>query len=99
GVRPAGQHARVRAGERGGTPDRRDGVAEIVLAVAEAALAVLPRLAPVNRGERNEPRGFIVADGAVPHCGVECAPFLERVTIRGIVINTRSPKRLALPWV
>ena len=43
------------AGERGGDPNRRDRVTEIVLAVAERAFAVLPRLAPMDRGQRDEP--------------------------------------------
>ncbi len=34
--------------------DRGDRVSEVVLAVAERALAVLPRLAPVNRRQRHE---------------------------------------------
>src|SRR5262245_48549066 len=45
---PVGQQRRLEAGERGGNTHRRDGVTEVVLAVAERALPILPRLAPVD---------------------------------------------------
>ena len=45
------QHPRRPAERRRGDAHRADGMARVVLAVAEGALAVLPRLAPVDRRE------------------------------------------------
>src|SRR5204862_7939887 len=53
-VGPVRQDSRAEAGERGGDPNRRDRVTEIMLTVAEGAFAVLPRLAPMDGGQRDE---------------------------------------------
>src|SRR5213596_1887675 len=63
---------------------------EVVLAVPKRALAVLPRFAPVNRRERNEPlRGFQSND-PLPFIRIERAPLLERMSIGGVVVHARS---------
>ena len=48
GVRPAREQRRMPPKERRRKPERPDGVSDIVLAVTVGALAVLPRLAPVD---------------------------------------------------
>jgi hypothetical protein len=70
---------------------------EIVLAVPKCALAVLPRFAPVNRREHDEPvRRFRSGDPA-PFVRVERAPLLERMSIGGIMVHTRG-RRNSRRW-
>ena len=64
-------------------------VSHVVLAVAERALAVLPRFAPMNGGQRDEQHVRPSATGAIPRTRVEHAAHLERMTIRGVVIHRR----------
>jgi hypothetical protein len=79
-VAPVRQDARAEAGERGGDPDRRNGVTQVVLAVSKRAFAVLPRLAPVDRRQRDEKQPFRPFQ-------VERAALLERVAVGGVVID------------
>src|SRR5436189_4860007 len=60
---------------------------EIVLAVPKRALAVLPRLAPVNRREHDEPGRRFRSHDALPDIRAERTPLLERVPIGGIVVD------------
>ena len=55
-IRPARQQRQPPSEERRGKPQRADRVAEVVLAVPKGALAVLPRLPPVDRGQPDEKR-------------------------------------------
>src|SRR5262249_1686241 len=89
GMRPVGQQPQVQPVQRCRDSQRRNRVTEIVLAVAERALAVLPGLAPVNRGERDEPRRR-VADGVRPDGRVERAAVLQRMTIGRVVPDTAA---------
>ena len=70
--------------------DGRDRVTEIVLAVAERALAVLPRLAPVDRRQRDQSRRSAPQRRAA-RLGIERAALLQRVPIRRVVID--APRR------
>src|ERR1051326_8595865 len=62
---------------------------EIVLAVAECAFAVFPRLAPVNRREHDEPWGPVGTGRAAPPLRIDAAALLECVSIGGVVIDAR----------
>ena len=78
-MRPGGQQPR-RQPERGRDADGGERVAEVVLAVAERALAVLPRLAPVDRRQRR--RADVRSAGRMPSRHARCverAAPLERV--------------------
>src|SRR5256885_9947917 len=61
----------------------------IVLAVPERALAVFPRLTPLDEGERAEPPRAIGVRRAEPRRWIERASQLERVTVCGVVIDRR----------
>ena len=76
----SGTDVRIQTGHRRGDPYRRDGVAEIVLAVAERALAVFPRLAPVNRGQRRRARRSVR-----PVDTANAARCSKRVPVRRVV--------------
>jgi len=79
-LRPLGQHLGVETGNRSGDADSRDRVPEIVLAVPERTLAVLPRLAPVDRRQRDEKR-------IVALLRRERAALLERVPVGRVVVH------------
>src|SRR5262245_38705018 len=70
-------------------------MAGIVLAVAERPLAVLPGLAPPDRGERNEKP---VASGGKggPLSAIEPRSALEPVLARRIVIHVAQPQEIRL---
>ena len=88
-VRPRRLQRGTPPGEPAGHRQRRDGVTEIVLAVAERPLAVFPRFAPMNRRQRDEQDVRSAAERALPRAFVEQAAQFERVTIRGVVIDRR----------
>ena len=87
-VRPVRQHHGAAAGDCRRHRQRGHGVAEVVLAVAERALAVLPRLAPVDRGQHHEP-GVRFGNSAAPLPRIDAAALVERVSIGGVVIHAR----------
>jgi hypothetical protein len=76
------------AEQGGGVGDRGDGVAEVVLAVAEGALAVLPGLAPRDRGEA-EQEGVFREGGGEGGVDVrrEDRAALEGVEQRAVVVE------------
>ena len=79
------------------TTDGRDGMSQVVLAVAERALAVFPRLAPMNGRERNEKcvrrETGSSESGEIPRCGLEDRAPLEGVPIGRVVPDAGvSPK-------
>ena len=84
-LRAARDERRPPPREPGGQPHGRDRVAEIVLTVPEGALAVLPRFAPVNRGQADEARVRRIAERRAPRRGIERRAPLERVPIGGVV--------------
>ena len=88
-LRPGGQQRGAPSGEAGGDGHGRDGVSEVVLAVAERPLAVLPRFAPVNGRERDQHDVVSSADSAPPRVVVERASQFERVTVRRVVVDRR----------
>ena len=65
-------------------------VAQIVLTVAERALAVLPRFAPVNRRQRDDQQIVPPARGLAPRTRVDDAPELQQMTVRRVVIDRRG---------
>ena len=80
------------AQRRGRVPSGGQGVAGVVLAVAEGPLAVLPRLAPGDRGQADEERprgqqpGEPIRRGAIGRA----AP-LQAVVAADVVIDARPP--------
>ena len=70
----------------GGVAQGPQGMAHVVLAVAIRALAVLPGLAPVDRGQAHE-EGVAgeLGDQGAPHLAREPAPDLEPVIGGGVV--------------
>ena len=86
-----------------GDAQRTQRVADIVLAVAERAVAVLPRLAPEDRGQADENRLFRQAVAPVQHNPLaqrapdvrgQPRPHLQAVLGRGVV---RDDRRVAQP--
>jgi hypothetical protein len=77
---PFRQEPGAQSRERGSNAHGRNRVTEIVLAVAERALAVLPRFTPVDRCQRDE-------KDTVGPVQRERAPLLERVAVGGVVID------------
>ena len=68
---------------------RRNGMTEIVLAIPECTLAVLPGLTPVNGRQGHEENvGFSGIDGG-PRLSIEGAPLLQCMAVGGVVINGR----------
>ena len=88
-LRPRGQERRAPPGEAGGDGHGRHGVAEVVLAVAERPLAVLPRFAPVDGRQRDEHDVVSSRDSAPPRVAIEYASLFERMTVRRVVIDGR----------
>jgi len=91
-------------------PSRRethgaDRMSQIVLAVAEGALSVLPRLAPEDRGEPDE-QALIVRRRLHPACNLACrgqkapacedAPLFECVLARRVVTHAAVPDDVGL---
>ncbi len=64
-IRPFGQKPERPAEERRGDAQRGDRVPDVVLAVSEGAFTVLPRLAPLNRCERDE-KTFLTSEECLP---------------------------------
>ena len=93
-VGPVRQDSRAQAGERGRDPDRRDGVTQVVLTVSKRAFAVLPRLAPMDGGQRDE--ACRAASRRTPRRHAERAASLDHVPIRCVVIDRRH---LAESWL
>ena len=56
-VRDRGQQRHRPAQSPGGKRDRSDGMAHVMVAVAEGSFAVLPRLPPIDRRESDEQAG------------------------------------------
>ncbi len=76
---------------RGGDPQRADRVSRVMLAIAECALAVLPRLAPVDRREPDQKglrRESAHQRREQRHAAVR-SPF-EPVLARRVVVQARS---------
>ena len=76
------EHPRLPAERGRRVADGRDGVAAVVLAVAERAHAVLPRFAPVDRGETDDHAMLDPRRRAVP-----ARALLERVVTADVVID------------
>ena len=64
-------------------------MAQVVLAVAECPLAVFPRLAPMDRRQRDQQSVLSSAERLAPHALVEDAAQFDRVTIRRVVVHGR----------
>ncbi len=83
-------HAHAPSERCGRDRDARDRVAAIVLAVAVRALAVLPRLAPMDRREPDEERARRKAIGELaPRSARDLRAHLERVLARSVVREHR----------
>ena len=80
----------------GRVADGGEGVPDIVLAVAEGTFAVLPGLAPVDRGQADQqpPGGPLVPDG-----GRNRSPALERMRIGGVMEHAGLPREVGLGGV
>ena len=88
-LRPGGQHDGAPACDRGREADRGNGMPEIVLAVTERPLTVLPGLAPMNGRERDQQDVDRPSELRHPRLRTERASLLERMTIRRVVIDGR----------
>ena len=77
------------AGERRPEGDGGEGVTEIVLAVTEGSLAVLPCFAPVDGGERDQHEIRVAAHRCRPCALIERAAQLERLPIRRVMVHSR----------
>ena len=86
-MRPSRQNGRAPAGQRGCDADSGDRVAEVVLAIAECPLAVLPRFAPVDGRQRDEQDVTSARVRRHPRVRVERASLLEHVPVRSVVID------------
>src|SRR2546422_9351187 len=89
-IRKAVQHNGRPAQRRGSDPDGPDRVARVVLAVAERALAIFPRLPPVNGRESNQEglRRKRVQQFREQFGGTICAT-LQPVLLGGVVVQPR----------
>src|SRR6185312_14029662 len=76
------------AQRRRGVPQRGEGVTRVELAIAEGPLAVLPGLAPGDRGQADEerPRGQCPGKPGGP-AAVECTATLEAVVAADVVVD------------
>src|SRR5205085_11102730 len=78
-IRPLRQQLHPPSEHRGGEPHRADRVPDVVLTVAEGAFAVLPCLAPDDRGQRDEKTTTIFI--------VERTSLFERMRARRVVTD------------
>ncbi len=94
-VRHAVQHPRRPAERRRRDAQRADGVAGVVLAVAEGALAVLPGLAPVDRRQAHQKRLRRQTAAAIARSSASRAVGapLERVLARRVMEEARRLAR------
>ena len=83
-VGPVGQQPQRPSEERRRYAKCRDGVSDIVLAISERALAVLPRLPPLNRGQCDE-ESLAAAQKRPPGWRWKRRALLERVFARRVV--------------
>ena len=89
------EQVRLPAQARRGDADGGERVADVVLAVAIRALAVFPRLAPVDRGQADEDRVRRQTGGQrLPHVEGEGRAHLQRMLARRVV---RDHRRLGQP--
>src|SRR5437868_4638256 len=79
-----------------GAAPRAKGVADVVLAVAERRLAVLPCLAPVNRCEHHEKTPIAARPGVVPCRARHLAALFQKVFARGVVADSALPDDVRL---
>ncbi len=93
---------------RGGDPQRTDRVSRIMLAISKCALAVFPRLAPVDRRQPDQKclRWEFTHQRREQRCAAFRAP-LERMFARCVVIQARvvaqpgqrAEQQVALGWM
>ena len=102
-VRPFGQKPESPAKECSGHAQGANGVPDVVLAIPEGTLAVLPCLAPVDRRECNEEalvtseerlplidgHGGALLDGVFARCVVKDAPFVDDVGFGRVEVAAR----------
>jgi hypothetical protein len=97
-IRPFGQKPEGPPKERGGHPQRANGVPDVVLAIPEGTLAVLPCLAPVNRRERNE-EALVTSEERLPLIEGHDGPLLDCVFTRRVVKDAPIVDDVGFGWV
>ena len=91
-VGPPRQQRQPPSEQRRREPQRADRVAGVVLAVAERALPVLPRFAPVNRRQRDEKAGLARPSTASKTQRSSSACSRARVVPDAAVVDRRRPR-------
>ena len=97
-VGPVRQQPQRPPEERRRYAQRRDRVPDIVLAVSECALAVLPRLPPLNRGQRHE-ESLAAAQERPQGSRRKNRALLECVLARRVVKDAPVVDDVSLGWM